>query len=102
MNKLLLAGDEFMPEVHLREPGFTYSACGPFTKKNKNSIKKEVLRHIYRNEVHKVCFQHDITYRDFKDLPRRTASDILCDKAFEIASNPKYDIYQHRLVSRVY
>ena len=39
INKLLLAGDTFMPEMHLRQPQFTYSACGPFTK-NKEKIQK--------------------------------------------------------------
>ena len=39
INKFLLAGDKFMPEMHLRQPGFTYSACGPFTK-HKERIKK--------------------------------------------------------------
>ena len=38
INKFLLAGDKFMPEMHLRQPGFTYSACGPFTK-NKERIE---------------------------------------------------------------
>ena len=39
VNKFLLAGDKFMPEMHLRQPGFTYSVCVPFTK-NKERIKK--------------------------------------------------------------
>ena len=71
VNELLLAGGKFMPEMHLRQPGFTYSACGPFTK-NKERIQrfKETgdLRHIYQNELDKVCFQHDIAYGDFKVL----------------------------------
>ena len=49
INKFLLAGNKFMPEI---QPRFTYSVCGPFT-----------------------CFQHGIAYGDFKDLPRRTAID---------------------------
>ena len=49
---------------------------------------------IYKNELHKACFQHDIAYGDFKDLARRAASDkFLRDKAFNIAKNPKYDGY---------
>ena len=52
-------------------------------------------RYIYRNELDKTCFQHDMAYGDFKDLTKRTQSDnVLKDKAFEIASNPKYDGYQ--------
>ena len=38
VNKFLLAGDKFMPEMHLKEPGFTYSACGPFTKRKNSKI----------------------------------------------------------------
>ena len=40
LNKFLLTGDKFMPGMHLKQPGFTYSACGPFTKKNKERIQK--------------------------------------------------------------
>ena len=63
VNKLLLAGDKFMPEMHLKQPTFTYSACGPFTK-NKERIqkfKKTVDTNIYRNELDKACFQHGMT-----------------------------------------
>ena len=106
INKFLLAGDKFMSEMHLRQPGFTYSACGPFTK-NKKRIQKFKQtggsRYIYKNELDKACFQHDMAYRDFKDLKKRTAADkILTDKAFNIAKNPKYDGYQRGLASMVY
>ena len=92
--------------MHLRQPGLTYVACGPFTK-NKERIQtfKETgdSRYIYQNELDKACFQHDMAYGDFKDLTRRTASDkILRDKAFNIAKNPKYDGYQRGLASTVY
>ena len=70
VNKFLLAGDKFMPEIHLRQPEFTYSACGPFTK-NKERIQKfkeiEDSQYIYQKELDKACFQHDMTYGDFKD-----------------------------------
>ena len=57
---------------------------------------------IYRNELDKACFQHDMVYGDFKDLARRTASDkVLRNKAFKIAKNPEYDGYQRRLASVV-
>ena len=87
-NKSLLAGDKFMPEMHLIQPGFTYSACGPFTE-NKERIKKFKEtggpRYIYQNELDKDCFQHDMAYGDVKDLNRRTAADkVLPDKAFNI------------------
>ena len=106
VNKFLLAGDKFMPEMHLKQPGFTYSACGPFTK-NKERIQKFKetgdTSYIYKNELDKACFQHDMAYGDFKDLARRTASDkVLRDKAFNIAKNPKYDGYQRGLASMVY
>ena len=106
INKFLFTGDTFMPEMHLRQPGFTYSACGPFTK-NKERIQKFKetgdTSYIYKNELDKACFQHDMAYEDFKDLPRRTASDkILRDKAFNIGKNPKYDGYQRGLASMIY
>ena len=58
-----------MPEIHLRQPGFTYSACGRFTKNKKRIQKiKETgdSRYIYQNETDKACFQHDMAYGDFK------------------------------------
>ena len=76
----LLAGDKFMPEMYLKQPGFTYRACRPFTKETK---------YIYNNELCKACFQH--LYGDFKDLGRKTASDkVFRDKAINIAKNLKY------------
>ena len=106
VNKFLLVGDLFMPEMHFKQPGFTYSACGPFTK-NKQRIKKFMQTgntdFIYRNELDKACFQHDMAYGKSKDLVKRTQSDkVLKDKAFKIASNPKYDGYQRGLASMVY
>ena len=106
VNKILLAGDKFMPEIHLKQPGFTYRACGTFAK-NKERIQKFKetgdTNYIYKNELDKACFQHDMAYGDFKDLARRTASDkILRDKAFNIAINPKYDAYKRGLASMVY
>ena len=82
-----------MPEMHLRQPGFTYSACEQFTKNKKRIQKfKEMgdTSYIYKNELDKACFQHDIASGDFKDLKRRTFSDkVLRDKAFNIAKNIK-------------
>ena len=106
VNKFLLVGDKFMPELHLKQPGFTYSACGPFTI-NKERIEKfiqtENTDFIYRNELDKACFQHDMAYGKSKDLTKITQSDkVLRDKASKIASNPKYDGYQRRLASMVY
>ena len=106
VNKFLLAGDKFMPEMHLKQPGFTYGACGPFTK-NKEKIQKFKetgdTSYIYKHELDKACFQHDMAYGDFKDLKRRTGSDqILRDKAFNITKNLKYDGYQRGIASMVY
>ena len=104
-NKFLLAGDKFMPEMHLKQPGFT-SACGPFTK-NKERIQKFKetgdTSYIYKNELGKSCFQNDMACGNFKDLKRRTFSDkVLRDKTFNIPKNPKYDGYQRGITSMVY
>ena len=93
VNMFLLAVDEFIPEMYLRQPGFTYSACRSFTK-NKERIQKNKetgdSRYSYQNELDKACFQHDMAYGDFKDLTRRTVSDkILHNKAVNVAKNPK-------------
>ena len=95
-----------MPEMHLRQPRFVYSACGPFTR-HKERIKEFKrtgdTRYIYRNELDKACFQHDSAYADHKDLINRTEVDkVLKDKAYDIASNPEYDDYQRGLASMVY
>ena len=106
VNKILLAGDKFMLEMHLKQPGYTYSACGPFTKNKERVQKFKETRgrsYIYKIELDKACFQHDTVYGDFKDLARRTTSDkVLKDKAFNIAKNPKNDGYQKGLASMVY
>ena len=106
VNKYLLTGDKFMSEMHFKQPGFTYNACGTFTR-IKQRIQKFMKRgdtnYIYKNELDKACFQHDMAYGDCKHLIRGTQSDkVLKDKAFAIASNPKYDGYQRRLASMVY
>ena len=106
LNKFLLTGDKFMPEMHLQQPEFTYSACGPFTK-HKERIKKFEqtgdTQYIYRNELDKACFQHDAAYADNKDLLNRTRADkILRYKAYGIANNPQYNGYQRGLASMVY
>ena len=105
VKKFLLDGDKFMPEMDLKQPECTYSACGPFTK-NKERIQKFEetgdTSYIYKNELDEACFRHDMAYGDFKDLARTTASyKILRDKAFSIAKNPKYDGYQRGLTSMV-
>ena len=101
VNKFLLAGDKFMPEMHLKQPGFTQSACGPFTKE-KERIEKFMqtgnTNFIYKNELDKACFQHDMAYGKSKDLTKRTQSDkVLKYKVFKVASDPKYHGYQRGL-----
>ena len=98
VNKFLLVGDKFMPEMHLKQPGFTYSACGSFTK-NKERIENFMhtgnTDFIYRNELDKICFQHGMAYGKSKDLAKRAQSDkVLIDEVFKIASDLKNDGYQ--------
>ena len=95
-----------MREMHLKQPGFTYSGSGLYTK-NKERIEKFMktgnTNLIYKNELDKACFLHDMAYGRSKDLVKRTQSDkVLKNKAFKIASDPKYDGYQRGLASMVY
>ena len=95
-----------MPEMHLRQPGFTYSACGPFTQ-NRERMKKFKQtgdsRYTYQNELDEAFIQHDMAYGVFKDLNRRTLTDeVLRYKAFDVAKDPQYDGYQRGLASMVY
>ena len=105
-NTFLLVSDKLMPGIHLKQPGFTYGACGPYTK-NKERIKrfKETgdTSYIYKNEFDKAFFQHDMAYWDFKDLTIRTASDkVLRHKPFNIDKNPQYDGCKKGLASVIY
>ena len=89
VNKSLLVGDKFMPEIHLKQPGFTYSACGSFTK-NKERIQKLKktgdTSYIYKNKLDNACFQHDLAYGDSKDLKKRTYWEIKHLKLLKILS----------------
>ena len=105
VNKFLFAGGKFMSEIHLKQLGFTYSACRPFTK-NKQRIEKFMqtgdTNYIYKNDLGKTCFQHDMAYGKYKDLTEITQSDkVLKDKGFEIARNPEYDGYRRGLALMV-
>ena len=105
VNKFLSAEDKFMAEMHLRQPGSHTMLVDHLQKKKKEykNLKKREIHDIFQNEIDKTCFQHDMTYGDFEDLARRTASDkILHDKAIHITKNPKYDEYKRRLASMVY
>ena len=78
VNKFLLVGDKFMPEIHLEQPCFTCSGCGPFTKNEERTEKfmqTGNTNFIYKNELDKACFQHDKAYARSKDLAKTTQSD---------------------------
>ena len=95
-----------MPEIHLRQPQFVYSACGPFTR-HKERIKEFKCtgdtRLLYRNELDKACFKHDAVYAKYKNVENKLISDQkLRNSACDIPSNPKYDGYQRGLASMVY
>ena len=95
-----------MPEMHLRQPRFVYSACGPFTR-YKERIKEYKctgnINLLYRNALDKACFKHDAAYPKYKDVENKlTADDKLKNSAYDIASNPEYDGYQRGLASMVY
>ena len=73
-----MTGDNLMPEVHLKQPGFTYSACGPSTKhRERIQTFRETgnLKHLYKNKLDKACFAHNALYSDSKDWAKRTISD---------------------------
>ena len=104
INKFLLTGDKFMPKLHLQQPGFTYSACGPTTKYCKRVEKFREpgnLKHLYKNELGRAYFAHDAAYSDNKDLAKRTLSKILKDRSHEVARSCNYDGYQRALASMV-
>ena len=97
-NEFLLAGDKFISVLYLRQSGFTYSTCRPFTKH-----REEIQNYIYKNELKWSFFALDAEYFASKDLGIRTISDkILKDRAYEIAINAKYDGNQIGLASILY
>ena len=106
IHKFLLTGFKFVTELHLKHPGYTYSACWQFTKHSKKIEKfREAgnLKKLYRNELDKDCFAHDAAYSNSKYLAKRTISDkIWKDGAYETARNRGYDGYQRELASIVY
>ena len=97
INNFLLAGEKFMPEMHLRQRGFTYSACGPFTKSKERIQKfKETgdASYIYKNELERYAFNMIWLMETLKILQKELQADkVLRDRAFKIASDQKYDGY---------
>ena len=107
INRFLLIGDKFMPEIHLWDPKVgKYSACGPFTrhKQRLNDFMNDgKLSHILKDKLDAACFLHDSAYFKHKDRLYRKKSDVLLNnKALEIAMNPKINGYQIGLASIVY
>ena len=106
INKFILTGDKYMTELYLKQLGFTYSSCGPFTKHCERIQKfRETsnLKQLYRNELYKAYFAHDAAYSDSKDLAKKTISDrILKDRPYENARNHGYNGCQRALASMVY
>ena len=97
---------QYMPKLHLKQPGFTYSAFETFTK-NRERIQKFTetgnLKHLYRNQFDKACFDHDAAYSDSKDFAERPILDkILKGRAYKLAISRNYDGYQRALASMVY
>ena len=83
VSKFLLGGDKFIPEMHLKQPGFTDSACGSFTKIKK--IFRNLCRQEIQNDLDKACFQHDMVHGKYKVFNKIAQSDKLSkDKAFKL------------------
>ena len=105
-NAFSLTGDNFLPELHLKQLGFTYSGCGPFTKHLERIQQfKEIghLKYLYKNELDKTCFLHDVAFCNSEDLTKRIISDkILKYRAYEILGNRGYDRYQRALENMFY
>ena len=104
INKFIFTGDKYMPELHLKRPGSTYSAFRQFTKHRERIQKlRENKNNLFRKEFDKACFAHNAAYSDTKDLDRRTASDMILKKEdYEIARNWKHYGCQRALTSMVY
>ena len=99
-----MTGGKFISELPMKQPGFTYSPRGLFTKHHERIQKfRETgnLKRLYRDELDKACFAHDAAYSDSKDLAKRTIlGKILKDRAWEFARIRNYDGYQRALGSR--
>ena len=106
INKFLFVGNKFIPELQpWNSKVKKYSACGPFIKHDQGINKflnTGLLLEIYKNELDKACFQHDMARNKYKNLKRRTQSDIvLKNKAYKIATNPNYDGFQRAVASMI-
>ena len=91
--------------MHIRQPRFVYSVCGPFTihkERIKEFKRTGNINLLYRNALDKACFIHDAAYAKYKDVENRLINDKIKNSAYDIASNPEYDGYQRGLTSMVY
>ena len=96
MNKFLLTGDKFMSEMDLKQSGLTYSACDLFTKSEeqiKNFMQTGNTDFIYKNELDKACFQHNVVYGKSNNLAKRPQSD----KALKLS---KLQVIQNLMVTK--
>ena len=103
VNTFLLTRYKIMPEMHWRQPGYTYSACKLFSKHCERIQKfKETgaLKHTYKTKLEKACFSYDAAYVESKELAEGAIPDkFLKHRACAIAINPRYDGYQRRSTS---
>ena len=104
MNEIIInflwTRDKCIPKLHLRLPGFTYSACRLFTKDHERIQKfteAGYLNYMHKNELDKTCFTPDTTYADSKNLAKTVTDKILKNRAYEIALNTKHGEYQRGL-----
>ena len=100
INKFLLVGDKFMPEMHLRQPRFVYSACGPFTRHEERIKQFKRTRNINllcRNTLDKACFEHYAAYAKYKDVENRLIAD---DKLKNSAYSMVYKFFSSKVAPR--
>ena len=107
INRFLLIGDKFMPEMHLWDPKVKkYSACGPFTRHQQridDFMKDGKISHIAKNRLDAASFQHDSDYNKYKDsLNRKKYDVVLKNKALKFATDPKVNGYQRGIAAMVY
>ena len=106
VNKFLLTVNKFMPKMHLKQPGFTYCACGAFTKNEKNiqnTMQTGNTNYVHGDGLDKSCFQYNLAHGKYKDLTKRTELDkFLRGKTFKIVSSPKYVGCEKGLDTMVY
>ena len=95
VNRFLLPGNKLMFEMHLTQPEFMYSVCGPFTKNKEITQKHKEPEHSEWFSKRHTRFYHGMVYGDFKDMARRGTFDkVFLNKACNIANNSTFDGYQ--------